>query len=60
MAEGQRETRDEMAEGQRETRAEMAEGQRETNRRIDRVFYTIIAIGGALTVAVIASRFIGG
>ena len=31
----------------------------EVNRRIDRLFYTIIAVGGAMIVATFASRFVG-
>ena len=32
----------------------------ELNRRIDRMFYAILGIGGALLVSVYATRFIGG
>ena len=32
----------------------------ELNRRIDRMFYAFLGIGGALVVSVYASRFIGG
>lgn len=42
-------------EGQQDLR----EGQRELNRRIDRLFYTILGVGGAIIVAVLASNFIG-
>ncbi len=45
-----------LLEGQGEIKAEL----REVNRRIDRLFYAILAVGGALFVAVFASRFIGG
>ena len=31
-----------------------------TNRRVDRIFYAILAVGGALPVAVLANRIIGG
>ncbi len=48
-------TADALLEGQRELR----EGQRDLNRRMDRLFYTILGIGGAIIVAVFASRFIG-
>ena len=34
-------------------------GMRDVNRRIDRLFYTIIAVGGAVIVATFASRFVG-
>ena len=42
-------------EGQQDLR----EGQHELNRRIDRLFYTILGVGGAIIVAVLASNFIG-
>jgi hypothetical protein len=44
-----------LLEGQGEIKAEL----REVNRRMDRLFYAILAVGGALFVAVFASRFIG-
>jgi hypothetical protein len=40
--------------------AALKEDQREMNRHVDRLFYTILAVGGALLVATFASRFIGG
>ena len=48
-------TADALLEGQRDLR----EGQRDLNRRMDRLFYTILGIGGAIIVAVFASRFVG-
>ncbi len=42
-------------ENQRQTNTALLE----VNRRIDRLFYTIIAVGGAVVVATFASRFIG-
>ena len=48
-------TADALLEGQRELR----EGQRDLNRRMDRLFYTTLGIGGAIIVAVFASRFTG-
>jgi hypothetical protein len=56
-----------LKEGQSEIRAEirdvrdgMHDGLREVNRRVDRLFYAILAVGGALFVAIFASRLIGG
>ena len=55
-----------LEEGLRGLEATMLENQRRTdaallevNRRIDRLFYTIIAVGGAMIVATFASRFVG-
>jgi plasmid stabilization system protein ParE len=48
-----------LLEGQRELRSDLDLGLREVNRRIDRLFYTILAFGGAIIVAVFASRFVG-
>ncbi len=56
---GQQELRAEFQAGQRELRAEFQAGFLEVNRRIDRLFYTILAGGGALLVAIFASRFVG-
>ena len=39
---------------------DLKQGQRELHRRMDRMFYAILGIGGALLVSVYASRFIGG
>jgi hypothetical protein len=49
-----------LLEGQGEIKAALDAGLREANRHIDRLFYAILAVGGALFVAVFASRFIGG
>ena len=43
-------------EGLREVRT----GLEATNRRVDRIFYAILAVGGALLVAIFANRIIGG
>ena len=48
-----------LLEGQRRQENRVDTGFQEMNRRIDRLFYTILGIGGALVVAVFASRFIG-
>ena len=52
--------RSDMDAGFQQMRSDMDAGLREVNRRVDRLYYAILAIGGALVVAVIASRFIGG
>lgn len=55
-------TADALLEGQRELREgqrDLREGQRDLNRRMDRLFYTILGVGGAIIVAVLASNFIG-
>ena len=44
-----------LLEGQQELKL----GQHELNGRIDRMFYAMLGVGGALLVAVFASRFIG-
>ena len=48
-----------LLEGQRRQENRIDTGFQEVNRRIDRLFYTTLGIGGALVVAVFASRFIG-
>ena len=55
-------TADALLEGQRDLREgqrDLREGQRDLNRRMDRLFYTILGVGGAVIVAVLASNFIG-
>ncbi len=52
-----------LKEGQREIQAgirDLQAGLRDVNRRVDRLFYAILAVGGALLVAFLANRFIGG
>ena len=58
LADGQRELREETQAGQRDLRNEMQVGFAEMNRRIDRLFYAILAIGGGIVAAVLADRFI--
>lgn len=60
MEAGFREARTETDARFREERTYTDAGFRELNRRIDRMFYAILGIGGALLVSVYASRFIGG
>ena len=52
--------RAEFLTGQQDLRAEFKADLREVHRRIDRMFYAFLGIGGALLVSVYASRFIGG
>ena len=56
----QQELRSEFKAGQQEQRSEFKSDLREVHRRLDRMFYTFVGIGGALIVSVYASRFIGG
>ena len=67
LHEQQQEFRASLHEQQQEFRAGLQEQQQElraglaaVNQRVDRLFYTILAVGGAVIAAVIASRFIGG
>ena len=59
LLEGQRELKEGQEQMKQELRAEFRADIREVNRRIDRLFYLILGIGGALVVSVYASRFIG-
>ncbi len=45
-----------LLEGQREIKA----GLQALTQHLDRLFYTILAVGGAVIAAVVATRFIGG
>ena len=60
LKEGQEQLRAEFQAGQQELRTEIQSGLQEVNRRVDRLFYAMLGIGGALLVATFASRFIGG
>jgi hypothetical protein len=55
LKEGQRE----LQAGQRELQAALQAGLRSVNQRVDRLFYAMLAVGGALLTAIFASRFIG-
>ena len=66
LLEGQREVREGLKDlrgdldtGLRDLRGDLDTGLRDVNRRIDRLFYAILGVGGALMVAMFASRFIG-
>lgn len=54
LAEGQRDLREEQRQSMEETRSGFAE----VNRRIDRLFYAILAVGSAFIAALLADRFI--
>ena len=45
-----------LLQGQQELRADLDTGLREVNRRIDRLFYAILGVGGALLVAMFAGK----
>ena len=60
LKEGQERLGESQQEIKQELRDEFKADIRETNRRIDRMFYAFLGIGGALVVSVYASRFIGG
>ena len=48
-----------LKDGQSEVKTDLRNGFREVNRRVDRLFYAMLGIGGALLVAIIASRIFG-
>ena len=60
LRDGQEQLRAEIQSSQQQLRAEIQAGLREVNPWVDRLFYTILAFGGAMIVAVFASRFVGG
>ena len=60
LKEGQEQLRAEFQASQQQQRAEFQASHQELNRRIDRLFYAMLGIGGALIVAAFASRFLGG
>ena len=49
---------DSLDDGQRELREETRKGFAEVNRRLDRLFYTILGVGGASIAVLLADRFI--
>ena len=55
-----RELSEEHRRDRQELREEYKADLREVNRRVDRVFYAILGIGGALLVPVYVSIFLGG
>ncbi len=64
---GQRETKAYIDNNQRDMKAyidsrvqELSNGVREVNRRVDRLVYVLLGIGGAVVVSIFASRFVGG
>ncbi len=62
LEENQRRFETRLEENQRQTDAALLDlrvGLRDVNRRVDRLFFAIIAIGGTMIVATFASRFVG-
>ena len=64
---GQRGLKADFENGQRDMKAyidsrvqELSNGVREVNRRVDRLVYVLLGIGGAVVVSIFASRFVGG
>ena len=67
LLEGQRElqaglqdVRSEMSSGLQDVRFEMRSGFQDVHRRIDRLYFAVIGIGGALVAAVIVNSFVAG
>ena len=63
LLEGQREIKGDQREikaSLQEQRQESRAGLEAVSQRLDRLFYLVLAGGGAVIAAVIASRFIGG
>lgn len=56
LSEGQSDLREEQRQSREETRSGFAE----VNRRIDRLFYAILTIGGGVVAAVLADRLFAG
>ena len=60
LMDGQRQLMESQERSIKELRDEFKADLREVHRRMDRMFFAFIAIGGALLVSAYASRFIGG
>ena len=60
LIEGQRQLMESQERSKKELRDEFKTDLREVHRRIGRMFYAFLGIGGALLVSIYASRFIGG
>ena len=56
LLEGQRE----LQAGLQDVRSEMRSGFQDVHRRIDRLYFAVIGIGGALVAAVIVNSFVTG
>ena len=56
LLEGQRE----LHAGLQDVRSEMRSGLQDVHRRIDRLYFAVIGIGGALVAAVIVNTFVTG
>ena len=55
-----RELRSEMQSGSQDVRSETQSGFQDVHRRIDRLYFAVIGIGGALVAAVIVNTFVTG
>jgi hypothetical protein len=63
LLEGQRELQaglQDVCSEMREVRSEMRSDFRDVYRRIDRLFFAVLGIGGALVVAVVVNSFVTG
>ena len=60
LMDGQRQLMESQERSIKELRDEFKADLREVNRRMDRMLFAFLGIGGALLVSVYASRFIGG
>lgn len=57
---GLQDVRSEMRSGLQDVRSEMQSGFQDVHRRIDRLYFAVIGIGGALVAAVIVNTFVTG
>ena len=60
MSSGLQDVRSEMSSGLQDVRSEMRSGFQDVHRRIDRLYFAVIGIGGALVAAVIVNSFVTG
>ena len=50
---------DRLDQGQSEIRQELREHKQETTSRIDRLFYTVIAVGAGIIIAIVTTSLLG-
>lgn len=60
MRSGFQDVRSETQSGLQDVRSEMRSGFQDVHRRIDRLYFAVIGIGGALVAAVIVNTFVTG
>ncbi len=60
MRSGLQDVRSEMQSGLQDVRSEMQSGFQDVHRRIDRLYFAVIGVGGALVAAVIVNTFVTG